>query len=97
MSLLYQTAKWQAKHVFCCGSCREDKLLHVMVLLELGLVQRKLLLLMNSIDEGSQIRLFLEILWDQYLDCHLWCHVIAASVWNTAGPKSHLIFLVQGG
>ena len=41
-------------------ACREDKLLHVMVLLKLGLVQRKVLLFINSINEGYRLRLFLE-------------------------------------
>lgn len=40
--------------------CRDDKLLHVMVLLKLGLVQRKVLLFINSINEGYRLRLFLE-------------------------------------
>ncbi|DBA98784.1 TPA: hypothetical protein ACH3X1_014549 [Trebouxia sp. C0004] len=39
---------------------REDKLLNVMVLLKLGLVQRKVLLFINSINEGYRLRLFLE-------------------------------------
>ena len=39
---------------------REDRLLNVMVLLKLGLVQRKVLLFINSINEGYRLRLFLE-------------------------------------
>ncbi len=39
---------------------REDKPLNVMVLLKLGLVQRKVLLFINSINEGYRLRLFLE-------------------------------------
>lgn len=35
-------------------------MLHVMVLLKLGLVQRKVLLFSNSINEGYRLRLFLE-------------------------------------
>ena len=41
-------------------ACREDKVLHVMVLLKLGLIQRKVLLFINSINEGYRLRLFLE-------------------------------------
>ena len=36
------------------------KLLHVMVLLRLGLVRKKVLLFVNSIDAGFRLRLFLE-------------------------------------
>ena len=35
-------------------------MLHVMVLLKLGLVPRKVLLFINSINEGYRLRLFLE-------------------------------------
>lgn len=42
------------------GGCRRDKLLHTMVLLKLGLVRKKVLLFVNSIDEGFRLRLFLE-------------------------------------
>lgn len=41
-------------------ACREDKLLNVMVLLKLGLLQRKVLLFVNSVNEGYRLRLFLE-------------------------------------
>ncbi len=43
------------------GACpRQDRLLHVMVLLRLGLVRKKVLLFVNSIDAGFRLRLFLE-------------------------------------
>ncbi|KAK9802873.1 hypothetical protein WJX72_007990 [[Myrmecia] bisecta] len=39
---------------------RQDKMLHVMVILKLGLVRKKVLLFVNSIDAGIKLRLFLE-------------------------------------
>ncbi|KAG2453496.1 hypothetical protein HYH02_001716 [Chlamydomonas schloesseri] len=39
---------------------RPDKLLHVMALLRLGLCRKKVLLFVNSVDEGVRLRLFLE-------------------------------------
>lgn len=39
---------------------RKDKLLHVLALLRLGLVRKKALLFVNSIDAGFRLRLFLE-------------------------------------
>lgn len=43
-----------------CAYPRQDRLLHVMVLLRLGLVRKKVLLFVNSIDAGFRLRLFLE-------------------------------------
>ena len=43
-----------------CRKCRRSKLLQVMVLLRLGLVRKKVLLFVNSINEGFRLRLFLE-------------------------------------
>ena len=40
--------------------CRRSKLLQTMVLLRLGLVRKKVLLFVNSINEGFRLRLFLE-------------------------------------
>ena len=60
MPLLYESGAWSPADLVCYVSCREDKLLHVMVLLKLGLVQRKVLLFINSINEGYRLRLFLE-------------------------------------
>ncbi|GLC37850.1 hypothetical protein PLESTB_001483000 [Pleodorina starrii] len=39
---------------------RPDKLLHVLALLRLGLVRKKALLFVNSVEEGVRLRLFLE-------------------------------------
>lgn len=39
---------------------RPDKLLHVMALLRLGLCRKKVLLFVNTVDEGVRLRLFLE-------------------------------------
>ncbi|PNH04028.1 DEAD-box ATP-dependent RNA helicase 16 [Tetrabaena socialis] len=39
---------------------RADKLLHVLALLRLGLVRKKALLFVNTVDEGVRLRLFLE-------------------------------------
>ncbi len=39
---------------------RKDKLLHVMALLRLGLVRKKVLLFVNGADAGFRLRLFLE-------------------------------------
>ncbi|GIL98673.1 hypothetical protein Vretimale_4052 [Volvox reticuliferus] len=39
---------------------RPDKLLHVLALLRLGLVRKKALLFVNTVDEGVRLRLFLE-------------------------------------
>ncbi len=41
-------------------ACRRSKLLQTMVLLRLGLVRKKVLLFVNSINEGFRLRLFLE-------------------------------------
>ncbi|KAH9318286.1 hypothetical protein KI387_020055, partial [Taxus chinensis] len=42
-------------------SCDErDKLLHILALLRLGLVQKKVLMFVNSIDPGFKLKLFLE-------------------------------------
>ena len=41
-------------------SHRKDRLLVTMVLLRLGLLRKKVLLLVNSIDAGFRLRLFLE-------------------------------------
>lgn len=42
------------------GFARSDKLLHTMVLLKLGLVRKKVLLFVNSINAGFRLKLFLE-------------------------------------
>ncbi|GFR43951.1 hypothetical protein Agub_g5092, partial [Astrephomene gubernaculifera] len=39
---------------------RPDKLLHVLALLRLGLVRKKALIFVNTVDEGVRLRLFLE-------------------------------------
>ncbi|KAK9906356.1 hypothetical protein WJX75_000482 [Coccomyxa subellipsoidea] len=44
-------------HIACD---RNDKLLHTMVLLKLGMVRKKVLLFVNSIDAGFRLKLFLE-------------------------------------
>lgn len=46
--------------VCLCRECRRSKLLQAMVLLRLGLVRKKVLLFVNSTDEGFRLRLFLE-------------------------------------
>ena len=43
-----------------CRKCRRSKLLQAMGLLRLGLVHKKVLLFVNSINEGFRLRLFLE-------------------------------------
>ena len=43
-----------------CRKSRRSKLLHAMVLLRLGLVHKKVLLFVNSINEGFRLRLCLE-------------------------------------
>ena len=43
-----------------CRKRRRSKLLQAMVLLRLGLVRKKVLLFVNSINEGFRLRLFLE-------------------------------------
>ena len=43
-----------------CWACRRSKQLQTMVLLRLGLVRKKVLMFVNSINEGVRLRLFLE-------------------------------------
>ena len=43
-----------------CWACRRSKLLQTLVLLRLGLVRKKVLMFVNSINEGVRLRLFLE-------------------------------------
>ena len=40
--------------------CRQDKLLHVMALLKLNTVKRRVLLFVNSIEHAFKLKLFLE-------------------------------------
>lgn len=42
------------------GGGRADKLLHTMVMLKLGMVRKKVLLFVNSINAGYRLKLFLE-------------------------------------
>ncbi|XP_078437288.1 P-loop containing nucleoside triphosphate hydrolases superfamily protein [Wolffia australiana] len=45
---------------FWISCSHSDKLLHVLALLKLGLVQKKVLIFVNSIDAGYRLKLFLE-------------------------------------
>lgn len=46
----------------------KDKMLYILVLLKLELIQKKVLIFVNSIDSAFKLRLFLEkVKWNHYL------------------------------
>lgn len=76
------------------GGCRrEDKLLHVMTLLKLGLVKRKVLLFVNSVDAGFRLRLFLEsfglrsAVINAELPMNSRHHILQVCVWSHLHPS----------
>jgi Helicase conserved C-terminal domain len=56
----WSSASGESDGRHCRYACRDDKLLHTLALLKLGLLPRKVLLFVNSIDAGFRLRLFLE-------------------------------------
>ncbi len=78
---------------------REDKLLNVMVLLKLGLVQRKVLLFINSINEGYRLRLFLEAfgirsaVLNAELPLNSRHHILQASLRHTLHLYIHMMYV----